>query len=199
MSDDVTPALLDEIERVARAATPGRWCVADDGRTIMGGPRCEYVAQVCGGIRHPSTMADRDHIVRMDPPTTLALVAHVRALEMRNAELRTALDSLVVDAYDAAAAEVEALRARVAELEARRPTLCPDCRGGARCPHCDDMDPRVTGPLEGPNQWSCCGAPWDKAQSWTCSTCGGSSAVLVEADPAKVESLRRALGSEAVQ
>lgn len=75
MTRKITPAQLDEIEAVAKEATPGPWEVIGGG---------EYVTPIglpagfddCG-----VSPRDVHYIAAFDPPTVLALVAEVR--EMR--------------------------------------------------------------------------------------------------------------------
>ena len=81
MTVEVTPALLDEIERVARAATRGRWCHDNhawspwvwspnpDGETVH-----HYIFK-CG------SREDADYVTCVYPDVALALVARIRELE----------------------------------------------------------------------------------------------------------------------
>lgn len=79
---DTTPhdLNLDEIERIARAATPGPWEEAE--RDHIFGP--DGVTHIAIIIRQDA--GDTAHIARMDPPTTLALVARVREAEATKKE-----------------------------------------------------------------------------------------------------------------
>lgn len=95
---EITGELLDEIERKAKAATPERWAARSVETVIPGAiGSVPIVAMNLGGLiaaalPHPTEIDDRDwsrvtnngaHIARMDPPTTLALVARIRELEAR--------------------------------------------------------------------------------------------------------------------
>lgn len=73
---------LDEIERLARAATPGPWMPdGEDFWTVQGGANMGLVAQV-GNPAYPSTKdeANARYIAALSPDVVLELVAEVRRL-----------------------------------------------------------------------------------------------------------------------
>lgn len=81
---------LDNLERKAKAATPGPWsrCEAQDGqcpcRTIWSIPLDEIPFRLAPSEPGPDAtvkIEDWDHVVTNDPTTTLALVARIRELE----------------------------------------------------------------------------------------------------------------------
>ena len=93
----ITPAQLDEIEAVAKKATPGEWRV--DGEQIEAGEFGEVIIPgpvLCGSYCYGgSSTIDGDHlaedfahIAMMDPATTLALVAEVRELRAKVERVR---------------------------------------------------------------------------------------------------------------
>ncbi|SCM71604.1 hypothetical protein KL86PLE_100282 [uncultured Pleomorphomonas sp.] len=100
---EVTAALMTEIEAKAKAATGGPW--AADGCYVDSPNSCLIYDE--GG--HDED--DARHIARMDPPTTLALIAHIRALEAENADPNTGeLEALQRVAAAAASARLKALK-----------------------------------------------------------------------------------------
>jgi hypothetical protein len=75
----ITTSQLDELERKARAATPGPWITWDapeDGE-VYDGTDCKRVVQVS---RHP-VAANVEHIAANSPDVTLALVSRISELE----------------------------------------------------------------------------------------------------------------------
>jgi hypothetical protein len=75
----ITASQLDDLERKARAATPGPWITWDapeDGE-VYDGTDCKRVVQVS---RHP-VAANVEHIAANSPDVTLALIARIRELE----------------------------------------------------------------------------------------------------------------------
>lgn len=124
MTRKLTPDQLDEIEAVAKKATPGEWRVngerieaGDLGEVIFPGP-VECSSYCYGGsstIDGDDLDADFAHIATMDPAATLALVAEVRGLR----------------------AKVERVR------ELHRENAYPD-RPVSRCRDCDDVWPCET-------------------------------------------------------
>ena len=89
MSDNLTPAQLDEIEAVADAATPGPWEVIpatfEEGRRIKT-PAYELMAVDIDAPYLDRT--DAEHIAMMDPATTLALIVEVRELRAKVERVR---------------------------------------------------------------------------------------------------------------
>lgn len=83
---EITAELLDEIEAKAKAATDGPWrfeaqdsggcCLVEPDRGSMG---ATYPSTLTG--KPLNAVANAVHITRLDPPTTLALVARIRELE----------------------------------------------------------------------------------------------------------------------
>ena len=86
MSDNLTPAQLDEIEAVAKKATPGPFYVEVESvgdLSLWSGD--DYVGQVRMG-------EDALYVAMMDPATTLALVAEVRELRAKVERVREIID-----------------------------------------------------------------------------------------------------------
>lgn len=136
MSAEITPELLDEIERDAKAATGGRWEYAEllvDRHGIVTRaktyeirtPQYDVCADVPGGgpIR---AEADAAHIARCDPPTVLALVQRIRELEAECLRL----SALVAD---------EALRHNDPSVDYR--CDCPFCSSIGQLPSLDCEEP----------------------------------------------------------
>lgn len=97
MTRKLTPAQLDEIEAVAKEASPGEWRV--DGGQIEVGLFGEVIAPgpvLCGSycrggsstIGGDHLAEDFEHVAMMDPSTTLALVAEVRELRAKVERVR---------------------------------------------------------------------------------------------------------------
>lgn len=70
----MTPADLDALERLARAATPGPW--VSDGCDIKSPNEALWIYDEGG-----HSEGDARYIAAMNPETTLALIARVRELE----------------------------------------------------------------------------------------------------------------------
>lgn len=87
---EITASLLDEIEAKARAAAPGSW-QAEGCMIFADEPEGRLVIYDEGGHNE----ADAAYIARMDPPTTLALVARVRELEAVLAD-RTSIAPMII-------------------------------------------------------------------------------------------------------
>lgn len=116
---------LDEIERLAKAATPGPWIAGDHYEQSTPG---NYVASktthgiVCASQDYtdcPLSYADADYIAHMHPARVLALVERVRRVSGAH---RQALEEQIryIDERDAALARIAELEA---ELEATRNSL----------------------------------------------------------------------------
>lgn len=83
---DLTPELLDKLEEIAKAATPGPWS-SSAAAPIDGWPDCIAIAATAGrqkiyaspGSTFPA--ADAKHIAAASPDVVLALVADARKLE----------------------------------------------------------------------------------------------------------------------
>jgi hypothetical protein len=94
---------LDDLERKARDATPGRWTTirppgdSDGWATGVAvaalAPRQLVFTDHQGGV---SPEANREHIAANIPPVTLALIARVRELE----QVSAALVQILIDAFD---------------------------------------------------------------------------------------------------
>lgn len=97
MTRKITPAQLDEIEAVAKEATPGPWEVIGGGEYVT--PIGVMVAPDDGGV----SPEDATHIATFDPSTTLALVAEVRELRARLSDVSSVAQS--VDASAGGAVE----------------------------------------------------------------------------------------------
>lgn len=70
---------LEELERKARAATPGEWWMSvEDGDICAGeeGPEATQVGAIYLGV------ADTEHVLANSPPVTLALIARINELEI---------------------------------------------------------------------------------------------------------------------
>ena len=90
---------LDDLEAVARAATPGPWVAT--GTRAWGDPYLEVlpvfgvVESADSDMAHacidPLENGDAEHIATFDPPTVLALIERLKQAEARIAEAREAL------------------------------------------------------------------------------------------------------------
>lgn len=96
MSGDLVSLLsetLDELERVARAATDGPWEYDGDAVDVVPSSRGgEYVARYVGDVWGEVKLilpADGEHIARWDPKAVLGLVAAVREMLALNSLVRT--------------------------------------------------------------------------------------------------------------
>lgn len=93
---------IDELERKAKAATPGDWTVVDHGGVaVVASVPCDHIGNDgCLWGSHPevvvglnkSSAANARHIVASSPRVTLALIARIRELEKSTARLTTELD-----------------------------------------------------------------------------------------------------------
>ena len=77
MTVKVDNALLDEIGRLAEAATPGSWR-SSRGDAVCVGRDGDWVAQMIGS--GSMWAPNSKHIARLDPPTALALVEEIKRL-----------------------------------------------------------------------------------------------------------------------
>lgn len=84
----ITAELLDDLQRKAKAATPGPWVEAGGGdfpeheRWVEAGgwSVCSTHSGICGAeSQHPNA----EHIAAANPATILALVEHIRSLTER--------------------------------------------------------------------------------------------------------------------
>lgn len=128
------PLDLDAIEALANAATPGPWeasVLGSEGYAVTGPQgsipgrhrlRAPRVAR-CGHEAWDTDKANAEHIAGMDPATTLALVAEVRALRAKVADL----SGRTISRQSAAWRDKE--RARRAAQEALRPTCTHEGTG----------------------------------------------------------------------
>jgi hypothetical protein len=80
---EITNELLDEIEASATRCGPGSW--------LYEGGDSENVISACFPIAKANRTSVLRHIARMDPPTTLALVAHIRVMESAAVQMAEAL------------------------------------------------------------------------------------------------------------
>lgn len=110
---EVTPELLAEIKTKAEAATDGDWGVGYCGFPCDEDEACGVKAGLDGDIysdsifksdaydecSHPIMRADAEHIARMDPPTTLALVAEIERLREENERLCNGVQD-IIQRYD---------------------------------------------------------------------------------------------------
>ena len=73
---------IDEIDRLAKAATQGLWEVSElDSKDVLIHRNPRIVEILC------ETLEDAAYIARMDPPTVLALVARIREMEAESITL----------------------------------------------------------------------------------------------------------------
>jgi hypothetical protein len=83
---------LDEIEARAKAATPGPWRADEDSEETGRGVTDDAVEHWIFFATNPApSEADTAHIAGMDPQTTLALVAELRAAREFRDAVRSAL------------------------------------------------------------------------------------------------------------
>ena len=82
MTRKLTPTQLDEIEAVAKEATPGEWEV------IGGGEYVTPIGLLAGFDDCGVSPRDARYIATFDPPTALALVAEVRELRAKVERVR---------------------------------------------------------------------------------------------------------------
>jgi hypothetical protein len=97
---------LDELERLARMATPGPWreCRASRGGCVCGlvwAPDGEHTVAHCGNneedgiVRAPATIkATAAYIAAVSPDVVLALVAEIRALRVTAAEREVVVNEI---------------------------------------------------------------------------------------------------------
>ena len=80
---------LDDLEAVARAATPGPWeaepylYTADDDRVRVTSPSDGPLFNLAEGVEP----VNASHIAAFDPPTVLALITRIREAERHNVQL----------------------------------------------------------------------------------------------------------------
>ena len=89
MSDNITPARLDEIEAAAKAATPGPWVAEYGGgeEVVLPSDALSTLEAVCvTKLWH--RQADAKHIAGLSPDVALALVAEVRELRAKVERVR---------------------------------------------------------------------------------------------------------------
>lgn len=75
---------LTELKRVAEAATPGPWIAAKYASSIVGLPVVGQLEgrAICNAyIGGPESDGNARHIATFDPPTVLAMIARIEALE----------------------------------------------------------------------------------------------------------------------
>jgi hypothetical protein len=85
----VTDIDLAAIKARAEAATTGPWRARSGAEVVNGGTIGRRVAHGFSVVAHGfNRNADADYIARVDPPTTLALVAEVERLTFENERLR---------------------------------------------------------------------------------------------------------------
>lgn len=125
----MTDLNLNELRKVAEAATPGPWTLIGGGEYLT--PIGLMVAPDDGGV----WPEDATHIATFDPPTVLALldrVAELEAKEARVESLRQAAEVVVLDAGDEAIGpepdpNLAELAHCVAALAGENTTGCPCC------------------------------------------------------------------------
>lgn len=129
---------LNELRKIAEAATPGPWTVMDVNDTGEGvnfidvhqdGKSWEVVSR-----RLPDRHDDRDqmsadatHIATFDPPTVLALITRLEQAERDRVKLRNRLDAMrrQRDGYRNQLRRAEQQVARVRDLSAYLKKLAP--------------------------------------------------------------------------
>jgi len=110
---------LDELERKARAATPGIWYQYE---SLVCGPNganmdiadCALGSEPDDAEEWSAALADAAHIAANNPPVTLALVARIRELEDLGRDYARDLDT---DEFPRAAAAVREILERGAVVE----------------------------------------------------------------------------------
>ncbi len=129
-----TPADIDELERIARAATQGEWLLRESDRPdMLDLAKEEYVSQTSGKVVIIAdtdlrtiayigvtleTVAEDDanaaFMKRFDPPTVLALLSELRTLRDEIGTLKASLGFM--DAHTVAAGNLEMADAEIAIL-----------------------------------------------------------------------------------
>ncbi len=102
MTDLTTPEALDQLEGLARAATPGPWEYGEDNllvrRTTLPVWRLGSTTasdDICAiGRAWPNSEANADYIAAAQPATVLALIAEVRRLQRWKTEALPVMDGL---------------------------------------------------------------------------------------------------------
>ncbi len=87
MTRKLTSDQLDEIEAAAKKATPGEW-VHDEFGEVRGSNGESLFFGDAAGYGLPISRAIAEHVAMMDPATTLALIAEVRALRAKVERVR---------------------------------------------------------------------------------------------------------------
>jgi hypothetical protein len=128
---DLTPELLDRLEEIAKAATPGPWCLNGGTAAIAATYGRQKIFCTHVGGTYPA--ADAKHIAAASPDVVLALVEAARErgqlsrqLFARRGEVERLLDKL-----EDTARRVSAKSARVGEVAeaiAALPALVADAR-----------------------------------------------------------------------
>ncbi len=87
MSDN--PLDLDELERLAKAATPGPWkrCSPPLRRTFVAAPDSRGSRPVHLQVTEPCSEDDATYIAAANPATLLALIKRLREAEMSEDEI----------------------------------------------------------------------------------------------------------------
>lgn len=81
---ELTPERLAELRRIAEAATPGPWRISDDGpadRFVIASADRGHIAETTQGDSFTEDLANAHHIATFDPPTVLAMLDRIEALE----------------------------------------------------------------------------------------------------------------------
>jgi hypothetical protein len=114
---------LDELEALAKAATPGPWCPHPNGTSVWEGPDWDtinYEKARTRSHRHVcnATSVDRDavddmeFIAALNPATALTLIAELRAARAELTLEKTRI-AMMSDAADMREDDLEALRVRL--------------------------------------------------------------------------------------
>ncbi len=117
---------LDEIERLARAATPGEWSVGtlrprSCGMEWVSSPDMSHIADcseavaltewgLCGRVEPEQIEANAAYIAAANPAAILALIARLRAAEAGIGELRAVLFWAQVEKAPLRQQEIDSIR-----------------------------------------------------------------------------------------
>jgi hypothetical protein len=130
---------LDELERLASAATPGPWAASWDFKRLHRDPQDTTLVAQGVGPQHigksdarlvgeklyspdealsAKMMADAEYIAGLNPATATELITALRASQAENARLREALEvkgkaDIYRDGFDAAVAVAESVKTHV--------------------------------------------------------------------------------------
>jgi hypothetical protein len=87
MNEQITTKRLDELERIAQAATPGPWVTQEYLPSPRGDVRL-IMSDLSLGVAEYVRRNDAEYLIAVAPPTTLALIAALRAAWEREGRLQ---------------------------------------------------------------------------------------------------------------